>query len=367
MKRFDKVKACAAVVAMVVACGVFATAQGSRRHTPGISVVSSTIPANGDLNPYGVARVLESSGALVEGNILVSNFNDSANLQGTGTTIVQITPAGGFSLFAQIDPANLPGPCPGGVGLTTALAVLKTGWVIVGSLPTTDGTFATAQAGCLLVLDNNGNVVETFYGSLINGPWDMATLDSGTSVNLFVSNVLNGTVAGNGNVVHGGTVVRLTLNVTRTTMPSLQSMTVVGSGFAEVTSASAVVIGPTGLGINGNASLLYVADSLNNRVAAIPDPVFRTTSAGTGATVSQGGSLNDPLGLTISPGGDILTVNGNNGYMVTTTPDGNQISKQLLDSNGDPPGVGALFGLVPVAGQGVYYVDDDTNTLNLFE
>jgi hypothetical protein len=367
MKRFDKVKAYAAVVALVAACGVFANAQGSRTHTPGISVVASTVPSNGDVNPYGIARVPESSGSLVQGNILISNFNDSANLQGTGTTIVQISPAGVTTLFAQIDPTSLPGPCPGGVGLTTALAVLRTGWVIVGSLPTTDGTSATAQAGCLLVLDNNGNVVETFYGSLINGPWDMAALDSGSSVNLFVTNVLNGTLAGGGNIVHGGTVVRLTLNVTRANMPSLQSMTVIGSGFAERTDPAALVIGPTGLGISGNADTAYVADSLNNRIAAIPDPLFRTTSAGIGATVSQGGSLNDPLGLTISPGGDILTVNGNNGYMVTTTPDGDQISKQLLDSSGNPPGAGALFGLVPVAGQGLYYVDDATNTLNLFD
>jgi hypothetical protein len=367
MKRFDKVKACATVVTLVAACGVFANAQGNRSQRPGISVVASTVPANGDVNPYGIARVPESSGSLVQGNILVSNFNDSANLQGTGTTVVQISPEGNTSLFAQIDPANLPGPCPGGIGLTTALAVLRTGWVIVGSLPTTDGTSATAQAGCLLVLDNNGNVVETFYGSLIAGPWDMAALDSGSSVNLFVTNVLNGTLAGGGNIVHGGTVVRLTLNATHATMPSLQSMTVIGSGFAERTDPAALVIGPTGLGISGNADTVYVADSLNNRIAAIPDPVFRTTSAGTGATVSQGGSLNDPLGLTISPGGDILTVNGNNGYMVTTTPDGNQISKQLLDSSGNPPGAGALFGLIPVTGQGLYYVDDATNTLNLFD
>jgi hypothetical protein len=367
MKRFDKVKACAAGVALVVAFGLCANAQESRGHRPGISVVASTVPSNGDVNPYGVARVPESEGSLVQGNILVSNFNNSQNLQGTGTTIVQIAPDGSVSLFAQIDPTNLPGPCPGGVGLTTALAVLRTGWVIVGSLPTTDGTSATAQAGCLLVLDSNGNVAETFYGSLINGPWDMAALDSGSSVNLFVSNVLNGTVAADGKVVHGGTVVRLALSVAAKTMPSLQSMTVIGSGFAEETNPAAVVIGPTGVGVTGNGDTVYVADSLNNRIAAIPDPVFRTTSAGTGATVSQGGSLDDPLGLAISPDGNILTVNGNNGYMVTTTPDGNQISKQLLDSSGSPPGAGALFGLVPVAGQGLYYVDDATNTLDLFD
>jgi hypothetical protein len=355
------------VVLIVAACGLSAYAQADHSRTPGgISVIASTVPANGDVNPYGIVRVPQSRGSLIEGNLLISNFNSSLNLQGTGTTIVQIAPDGTSSLFAQIDANNLPGPCPGGVGLTTALSVLRSGWVIVGSLPTTDGTSATAQAGCLLVLDSNGNVVETFYGSLINGPWDMTALDSGSSADLFVTNVLNGTVAGGGNVVHAGTVARLTLTGLFGAMPSLQSITVIGSGFAERTDPAALVIGPTGVGLSRNADTLYVADSLNNRVTAIPNPVFRVTSAGTGATVTQGGSLNDPLGLTVSAGGNILTVNGNNGFLVETTPNGDQIFKTLLDSSGNPPGAGALFGLVPVAGQGLYYVDDATNTLNLF-
>src|SRR6202140_4644720 len=152
-----------------------------------ITKIASTIPSNGDLNPYGVARVPTTTGSLTKGNILISNFNNSANLQGTGTTIVQIAPDGITSLFAHIDANNLPGPCPGGIGLTTALVVLRSGWVIVGSLPTTDGTAATAQAGCLLVLDSHGNVWETFYGSLINGPWDMTAWDGGSTANLFVT------------------------------------------------------------------------------------------------------------------------------------------------------------------------------------
>ena len=368
MKLLAQIQSLAAVALWVAVCSSTLSAQSnSVQPTGGISVIASTVPSNGDVNPYGLVRVPASVGSLVQGNLLVSNFNNSANLQGTGTTIVQITPSGNVTLFAQIDPNNLPGPCPGGIGLTTALSVLRSGWVIVGSLPTTDGTAATAQAGCLLVLDSNGNVVETFYGSLINGPWDMTTLDSGNSADLFVTNVLNGTVSAGGKVVHGGTVLRLTLNVTRSSMPSLQAMTVIGSGFAERTDPAALVIGPTGVGLSHNSDTLYVADSLNNRVAAIPDPVFRTTSAGTGATVSQGGSLNDPLGLTVALGGNILTVNGNNGYLVETTPDGNQINKVLLDSTGNPPGAGALFGLVAVPGQGLYFVDDATNTLNLFK
>ena len=55
---------------------------------------------------------------------------------------MQVTPGGSLSLFATIDPSSLPGPCPGGVGLTTALAVLPHGFVVVGSLPTSDGKAA---------------------------------------------------------------------------------------------------------------------------------------------------------------------------------------------------------------------------------
>jgi hypothetical protein len=346
---------------------------GTLAHAHSISVLASTVPSNGDVNPYGVAVVPTTMGSLVQGNILVSNFNNSSNLQGTGTTIVEISPSGSFSLFAQIDPNHLPGSCPGGIGLTTALVALKTGWVIVGSLPTTDGTAATAQAGCLLVLDSSGNVVETFFGSLINGPWDMTAADGGNHVSLFVTNVLNGTVAGGGKVVNQGTVLRLNLFMAKGTIPSLQSMTIIGSGFAERTDPAALVIGPTGVGLSSDDGLdgedghqvLYVADSLNNRIAAISNPLTRSSSGGTGTTVTKGGSLNDPLGLIVA-NGDIITVNGNDGFAVGTTPDGHQAAKVLLDSSGNPPGAGALFGLAAV-GQKLYFVDDAENDLKLFQ
>jgi hypothetical protein len=367
MKRLIKIKMCVTAVLLVVACAISGFAQRSKNPAVrSISVVASTVPANGDVNPYGLVVVPKSSGALVKGNLLVSNFNNSANLQGTGTTIVQISPDGVNTLFAQINASNLPGTCPGGVGLTTALSVLGSGWVIVGSLPTTDGTSATAQAGCLLILDNSGNVVETFYGSLINGPWDMTTLDMGDTADLFVTNVLNGTVAGGGNVVNGGTVLRLNLTGLHGSMPNLESITVVGSGFSERTDPAALVIGPTGVGLSPNGDALYVADSLNNRVQAIANPISRADSGGTGTTLSSGGALNDPLGLVVAHTGDIFTVNGNNGVLTEVSPGGAQIFTTFLDNSGSPPGAGALFGLVPAVGQGLYYVDDATNTLNLF-
>jgi hypothetical protein len=334
-------------------------------HAQTISVVASTVPSNGDVNPYGIVRIPKTMGALVAGNILVSNFNNSANLQGTGTTIVQIAPGGTASLFAAIDASTLPGICPGGVGLTTALVVLRSGWVIVGSLPTSDGTSATAQSGCLIVLDSNGKVAETFSDPLINGPWDMTALDSGRSAVLFVTNVLNGTVAGGGKVVRGGTVIRLNLSIPNGSMPVLQAITTVASGYVQRTDPGALIIGPTGLVLSKNGSTLYVADSLVNQIRAISNPLSRISTANIGTLFSSGGSLKDPLGLALAPNGDILAVNGTNGYLTEITAAGQQISKTLLDDSGAPPGTGALFGLVDVKGQGVYYVDDATNTLNL--
>jgi hypothetical protein len=328
------------------------------------SVLASTVPGNGDVNPYGVAVVPHSTGDLHRGDVLVSNFNNQANVQGTGTTIVQVTPSGGVSLFAKIN-RHLRG-CPGGVGLTTALTVLRSGWVIVGSLPTQNGNIS--GAGCLIVLDRWGNVRETFKGQGINGPWDMATLDLGNQAVLFVTNVLNGTVAAGGKTVFRGTVLRLVIKIPAFGLPFIWFNTTIGSGFPEALNSSALVIGPTGVGL-GAHQVLYVADTLGNRIAAIPNAVFRGFSAGPGFTVTRGHHLNGPLGLVIAPNGNILTVNGGNGKLIEITPFGAQIATRQLDSSvtpGSPPGAGALFGLAVKPGhRAVYYVDDATNTLNL--
>ena len=350
----------------VLFCGALGAADAS--FIGGLRTIkahASTLPRNGDVNPYGVAVVPRTVGGLLQNHVLVSNFNNAANLQGTGTTIVQVSPGDGSTkLFAQINASTLPGPCPGGVGLTTALVVLRSGWVIVGSLPTTDGTSATAQAGCLIVLDSSGNVAETISGAKINGPWDMTVLDMGTTAVLFVTNVLNGTVAAGGGTVSGGTVLRIGLNIPAAGMPQETSRTIIGSGFAERTDPAALVVGPTGVGLGANGTL-YVADTINSLIMAIENAATRTTDAGTGTMVSGGGALNGPLGLAIAPNGNILTVNGADGNMVETTPSGTQVAVQFVDVTGG--GAGDLFGLAirPVGGPGVYFVNDGNNTLDL--
>ena len=366
-----------ATAGLVAASGILATSAGASTTFIGnlntVTPIASTIPDNGDVNPYGVAVVPRSHGHLQAGNVLVSNFNDAANIQGTGTTIVQVTPGGQASLFAQIDP-QLPG-CPGGVGLTTALVALRNGWVIVGSLPTqqVNGNTVISGSGCLIVLDSQGNVRETFKGHGINGPWDMTALDLGGITELFVTNVLNGTVAAGGNTVDKGTVLRLLITSGPFGSPRLLNVTRIGSGFTERTDPAALVVGPTGVGL-GPDGTLYVADTPNNRIAAIPGAAVRLSEDGTGQTVTTGGALNGPLGLAITPNGNILTVNSGDGNMVETTPGKMQVKVKTIDDQGSPAGAGNLFGLAVKPGaDAVYFVDDfggpsvngQTNNLNL--
>jgi hypothetical protein len=336
------------------------------------ALVASTIPTSGagqgDVNPYGVAVVPQSVGALVRDDVLVSNFNSSNNLQGTGSTIMQVDPnAHTASVFAQISASAVPG-CTGGVGLTTALAVLRNGWVVVGSLPVTDDGAGQPQAGCLIVLDSGGVPVETITGPtvngspLVNGPWDMTAVDDGNHAMLFVTNVLgdigNATAS---SPVPGGTVVRVELDLSKHGVPAVQDIRVIADGIDVRPDPAALVIGPTGVGLAGDT--LYVADSVNSGILAVPD-ALRRPDATSGRVVTSGGNLDDPLGMVIAPNGDIVTANGNDGNAVETTPDGDQIATDTLDDNSG--GGGNLFGiaLVPHNG-GLYFVDDFSADNNL--
>jgi hypothetical protein len=332
-----------------------------------VSKVASTVPANGDINPYGIATVPASVGKLQAGQLLISNFNANEgakeNGQGTGTTIVQVSPAGKTSLFATVDAKTLPGPCPGGVGLTTALNVLPGGYVVVGSLPTTNGKTATAKNGCLIVLDSEGKAVETIAGKNIQGPWDSTAESEGSKTRLFVSNALNGGAAKGVHTIDNSTVLRIELESGEGQMPRVLSETVIANGIPWIDSAEALVLGPTGLALASDGTL-YVASTQDNRILAISEAVTRTTPAAKGGTVlTEGGHLKEPLGMVLAPNGNIITSNGGDGNMVETTPAGQQVAVQTADRK---TGAGSLFGFVVAPeGKGIYFVDDGENTLNL--
>jgi hypothetical protein len=58
-----------------------------------VSTLTSTVPANGDVNPYGIVMVPSSVGKLHSGALLVSNFNDKANNQAPARRLIRSRPA----------------------------------------------------------------------------------------------------------------------------------------------------------------------------------------------------------------------------------------------------------------------------------
>ncbi|MBC3840067.1 hypothetical protein GXW82_07305 [Streptacidiphilus sp. 4-A2] len=329
------------------------------------TVVGSTTPPNGDINPYAIWPVTRTVGSVAAGDVLVDDFNNSSNNQGTGTTIVDMRAGGGQSVFASL-PATVPG-CPGGVGLTTAMVQLKTGWVIVGSLPSTDGKLDTAGAGCLLVLSPTGKLAGTIAGSYLDGPWDATVQDNGDTATLFVSNTLIGVSANSTATVDKGDVVRLSLAQTATSAPRVTAETEVAGGLPERPDAAAFVKGPTGLALSPSGSL-YIANTLGDSVDVVPDALTRAASSTPGSALTQGGQLANPLGLVLAPDGDLLAANSVNGKIVEITPAGKQVGEYYADDDigQDPPGNGDLFDVVvDQAGTGVLFVNDATNTLEL--
>jgi hypothetical protein len=373
-ERFASRRSLAAVASVFMLAALMPAGTRAFHHVKGsfigafskVDAIGSTVPSNGDQNPYGIVTVPRSSGALVAGDILISNFNNAGtaptgNQQGRGSTIVELSPSGQLTLFAEIKASKLPGECPGGVGLTTALAILPKGFVVVGSLPTTNGQSKTMQAGCLIVLDSNGRPVKTISGPPINGPWDMTSVSKGQNSTLFVTNVLNGTVAAEPGTVDEGTVVRIRLHGRDHRAPRVTATEVIAEGFPERTDESALVVGPTGVAL-GRDGTLYVADTAANRIAAVPDALRRHTAVGgSGTTVTEGGSLMAPLGMTLAPNGDLVTANAGDGNLVETTPAGAQFPPVNTGA-----GEGGLFGLTVAPNQkGVYFVNDAENTLDL--
>jgi hypothetical protein len=257
------------------------------------SITDSTAPSNGDLNPYGVAFVpagFPAGGSIVPGDVLVSNFNASSNLEGTGTTIVSISPTGQQTLFAT---SAL-------IGLDTALGVLSRGFVVVGNVPVTyPDNVSTPGQGSLQIFDRNGHLVATLNDpNLLDSPWDLTIHDQGSAAQVFVSNLLS------------GTVTRLNLMISNSGV-ALVSKTRIGSGFGHQIIPAIVAVGPTGLAYDPIRDTLYVASTADNKIFGIGDAGRRTTSADTGFVVfADQTHLHGPLGLTLSPNGNLITANG---------------------------------------------------------
>jgi hypothetical protein len=319
----------------------------------------STIPSNGDVNPYGIAivpKTIQPGIGLQQGDILVSNFNNSQNLQGLGTTILRVSSTGATSTFFTA-PQNQS-------GLSAAIGVLTNGVVLIGNLPTADGTSATAQPGRLAVLNSVGQFLGTFgTPSVVDGPWSMAVYDTGNAgtgtAHVFLSNVLSGVVS------------RFDINYT----PGNLSATalVLANGFSHRGDPAALELGPSGLAYLPSADTLYVASSSDNAIYQIPKAVASSATVSANLLFQDSTHLHGPLDIAILPNGHLLVANsdGSNAdpnqpsELVEFTATGQFLSQMPVDPNN-----GGAFGLA-VANLGwgtvrVAAVDDNANRLNVW-
>jgi hypothetical protein len=336
-----------------------ASAQTNQSIFPLLPASVSTVPSNGDVNPYGVAfapKTLLAGSGLQPGDILVSNFNDSQNLQGTGTTIMRVTSAGQVSTFYAGSTNQ--------AGLTAALGILTNGFVLVGNLPTADGTAATVQPGKLSVLDRNGNFLGTIgTQSVVDGPWGMAVDDTGSGgsgvAHVFLSNVLSGFVS--------------RFDITYTPAQIDATALVLAEGFNHRTDPAALVLGPSGVAYDAANDTLYLASSTDNAVYQIPT-ASKTNSAVTATLFfSDLAHLHGPLDMAFLPNGHLLVANsdGSNldpnqpSELVEYTATGQFVGQMSVDPNN-----GGAFGVaVNNMGWGTIRmaaVDDNANRMMIW-
>ena len=319
---------------------------------------ASTVPANGDVNPYGVAFVPNGfpvvKGGLAAGDVLVSNFNNKQNLQGTGTTIVRVPVSGAPSVFFAGHPE---------MGLTTALAVLKAGFVLVGNLPAPGGTTKSAQLGSLIVLDRFGRIVETLGVPVSAGPWDMTVDDQGGTATAFVTNALN------------GTVVRLDFTIGQAPLGiDLTALTTIAVGYTHKSDPVTFIDAPTGVAYAADQDVLYVASTADNAVYAIDHAGDRATAVNRGRLVYKDSThLHGALGLALAPNGHLLVTNNDAinsdtkhpSEIVEFTQTGQFLAQFSIDAS-----QGGAFGLA-IRATGAHSgklaaVDDVTNTLKIW-
>jgi hypothetical protein len=327
----------------------------------------STVPANGDLNPYGVAFVpagFPHDGALNAGDILVSNFNAISNLQGTGSTIVRIDPTGHQSLFFQGSSR---------LGLTTALGVLSAGFVIAGTVPTTrpnatctqepSGEETGVSEGSLLILDRNGRLIQTLQSrQFLDGPWDLTVRDNGATAQVFVSNARSGTV----------TRLDVAVNANAKGLRVVDT-TQVASGYTHRCDPNALVVGPTGVALDPSTGTLFVASTGDNAIYAVSDAATATVDQGPGTPLRiDAVHLHGPLALVRAPNGDLIASQGDAvnpdakqpSEIVEFTATGGFITQFSIDQ-----AAGSAFGLaLEPSGNGFRFaaVDDGTNMLDIW-
>jgi hypothetical protein len=313
------------------------------------TIGSAVDPINGDQNPYGLDVAKIDAGKLKRGDLVVCNFNNSANVQGTGTTIVALHPRVGSTPLHITQNASLNGCTEVALGSTDdiwASAFSANDNPIVGP----DGTLFTTLAGGPW----HGPFGQTFAPHA--GPFGVAAF--------YESN------AGDGSIVR--------INITA---GGAFTFDVIATGFPVNHGVPGSILGPSGLQYDCKHDRLFIVDGTNNalysfrHVSTIPAgsiTVSGTTFSGPfrkrAKLIFMGPPLNGPISSALFFNGHLAL--GNTGdptgknLMVEITPHG-----KVLDVKNVDTGAGAaIFGMV-ATGEGhdtkLYFNDDNDNTVRV--
>lgn len=338
-----------------------------------IAKVSTTVDAkNGDGNPYAVVMVPSSAtltGATFHpGDLLVSNFSNSAGINGAGTTIEDIQPSA-----AAPAPVTFSSSASGPVAL--ALNANYTALWVANFGSATDGSSGDVQ-----VLNNTG---QTFtYGNIMNkalwGSWGQAF--NGQAVGATPAPAFFDT-----NVLTGGVYRLQGFPATASSGPNFAAATITQIGtLGHSGSNNNNVVGPQGMVYISANDTLYVVDAVNNKIVSFSG-VSTATAMIQPTVVFSGTPLNQPAGLALNPiNGDLLVVNqGDNnlielslpattsGYMGASSM-ASVVGKKTLDPTVVANGAGAgLFGLTATKDTNgnlvVYFTNDNTNTVDVLK
>ncbi len=321
------------------------------RNLPNEVTIGSTVdPVTGDVNPYGLDIAHEDKAELERGDLVVCDFNDSANVQGTGSAIIALHPTPG-SVPRSI--ANLPAL----LGCTEV------------ALSSHDDILATAfAANDVAIVSAAGSLRATLMGAPFNAPFGItraARNDADEEAVFYESNATD------------GTIVRID--------PRTDHTTVIASGFAVNNGAPGSILGPSGLQYDARSDRLYIVDGTNNtvvmfrHVSTIGDHGITVVASGTSFSgpfakrarlVFSGAPLNGPISSALLSNGNLvigntLDPNGEN-LMIELTPSGHVLNVRNVDTGA----AGALFGMVASgsgASQRLFFNDDNDNTVKVLE
>ena len=334
-----------------------ADADDAKRESGGVlaqltkqTTIGSTVdPTNGDQNPYGLDVAKADAGLLKNGDLVICNFNDYANVQGNGTTVVALHPQAGSKPTHVAQDASLKG--------CNALAVA----------PNDNFWAAAFSANLNPIFKPDGSLVTMLTGGPWHGPFGETFSPTpgpfGTAA-FYVSN------AGDGSIVR--------VNITANGFTE----DVIATGFAINGGAPGSILGPSGLQFDARRDRLFVVDGADNSLTVINAVSFIpqggiTLQNGKASGIASplvrrvfaGPPLNGPISSAFLPGGHLvlgntLDANGTN-LMVEISPNGRLISTKNVDTGA----AGALFGMVATgtnnADTQLYFNDDNMNTLQV--